>query len=137
MYKVRFHLAQGAFHMMWKVKNISTGHTHFFNPDSETLKLIDCTLTNRVGTTKKINEGAHKTVCAWVNCRDIEVIPKDRSLSVAKLQKLTFNPRMHIHWFVEHHGHVKKINADDLAFKELITVDRTLFINESKNHDQI
>lgn len=64
--QVRFHLGAGKNFMKWQVKE--DGRVSYFDPETTNLVLINAKLRNQIETAKKINQGANKTVCAWVEC---------------------------------------------------------------------
>mgnify|MGYP005687380891 CR=1 FL=1 len=80
-FQVRFHLGKGANYMCWQVKdfglnpaaNNGRGDIDYYAPSNVSLELTNCTLKNSPTTARKIYEGNHKTVCAWVECDMVDV----------------------------------------------------------------
>ena len=124
-FKVRFHLAKGVNFMKWQIKNELTGTVIFLDPSEVSLRLRNCFLRNQIGTAKKINEGANKSVCAWVECDSYELETK----TTIKLgYKLAYNPKETPNWSLDNiesfwHGE----NIDGKTFKEVLTSNRSLY----------
>lgn len=113
--KVRFHFAAGENFMKWQVKE--GDHVSYYDPETTNLVLINAKLRNQVGTAKKINEGANKTVCAWVECDRVELAKKPVHREV-----ILYNPRIAPHW-----RDINNNNIDGLEFDKLVSVNRTLY----------
>lgn len=113
--QVRFHLAAGENFMKWQVKE--GGRVSYYDPETTNLVLFNARLRNQVGTAKKINEGANKTVCAWVECDRIELTEKP-----VHREAVLYNPRVAPHWRDGNHN-----NIDGVAFEKLVSVNRTLY----------
>ena len=64
--KVRFNLGKGKNYMKWKLQFPT--HSEYYSPSEYNLAMFGCTLKNSKTTAKKIHDGAHKTVCAWILC---------------------------------------------------------------------
>lgn len=93
----------------------------YFDPNEGTLAMFGCRLRNQKGAANKINGGANKTVCAWIECERFEVshdfIPvtfMDRSLN--------YNPRVEPHWTDESGS-----DMDDTMHELLITKGRSVY----------
>ena len=98
MYKVRFHLAKGPNFMHWQVKSCE-GEVQYFDPDKFSLQMYECVLKSAKATATKINQGANKSVCAWIECEDfVAVFKKDMDL----FDIIRYNPRKAPHWCDEH-----------------------------------
>ena len=79
MYKIRFHLGRGDNFMKWQVKTLVNGDptnysVQYFEPEQYQLAMFDAKLRVQLGTSKKIHEGACKTVCAWVECENLQIL---------------------------------------------------------------
>ena len=124
-YKVRFHLAQGVNFMKWQIKDTADGHVSYYYPSKASLRLKNCKLVNRPTTAQRIHDGAHKTVCAWIECESVEAeIPK----RVTKGFKLSYNPRVKPNWELQNqdsmwHGE----NIDGKEFGEILSSNRSLY----------
>lgn len=119
MYRVRFHLSKGKNFMNWQVKNMDTGEVQFYDPQLYTITMIGTKLKNRPKTAVKIYNGAHKEVCAWVECKEVRIAcggsPKSHGT------QLRYNPRVTPHWTKK-----EKI-VDDVEFDTIVTMGRDLF----------
>lgn len=97
MYKVRFHLAQGENFMKWQVKNVRTGDVEYLEPEKYTIAMHVCKLRNQKATAEKINEGANKTVCAWIECEKVLITKREIPESPIDWE-LRFDPRIKPQW---------------------------------------
>jgi hypothetical protein len=94
--KVRFNLGRGINYMKWKVQ-YPNGVVEYHSPSEVQLILKDCQLRNHKGVAKKIFDGANKTVCAWVLCKDISIV--DKFIQFDKIcDRLKYNPRVQPNW---------------------------------------
>ena len=128
MYKIRFHLGRGDNFMKWQVKH-PDGTVEYFRPEQRQLAMFNAKLKVQLGTSTKIHEGACKTVCAWVECEDLQV------LGQADLVKpnvsdfyVRFNPRHNPNW-VDMSSNI--LNDDE--FSLIMSQDRSLFV-VTENH---
>jgi hypothetical protein len=121
MFRLRFHLAQGPHFMHWQVRG--PNGVSYYKPDEVTIRAQNVTLKNSASTAKKIFEGADKTVCAWLQCEFLEVIPK-QDFVIEKYTRLFFNPRNCIHWTNE-----EGWNLDNKFVGEIITIGRQVLAN--------
>ncbi len=62
---LRFHLGAGENFMKWQVKTKNS--VSYYDPEDYIIVLSDCVFKNRKSVAKKIHDGDHKTVCAWVS----------------------------------------------------------------------
>lgn len=124
--KVRFNLGRGPNYMKWKVQ-YPDKTVAYYSPTDTQLIMSGCTLKNNKKTAQKIFNGEHKTVCAWILCDSIEVKvdafnPYDTySMCVG----LKYNPRVNPNWVYDN-----RVNADNLSFIEIGTVDYKLFVTK-------
>ena len=81
-----------------------------------------CKLFNQKGSAKKIYEGANKTVCAWVECDNVDII--DRVIVHSSARKVCYNPRVTPNWELDGE------NVDKSEFDELFTVKNTVRVTE-------
>lgn len=124
LYKVRFHLQYGEHFMHWQVKNIKTGETLYFNPEECSLVMKDCVLRNHPNQAQKILDGGHKTVVAWIECKQVEVINSVDNIPPV-CTKINYNPRKNVHW--NYKFGKTDIVADGEQFEELVTIDRSVY----------
>lgn len=120
-YKIRFNLGAGKNFMKWKVEGPS-GVT-YYSPDKVQIVMYGCQLKNQRKTAEKINGGAHKTVCAWVRCMDISILPFN-TLQLDELHdtQLKYNPRNLPYWFVD-----EGVNVDNLTVRRIVSFGRKLY----------
>jgi hypothetical protein len=130
MYKIRFHLAKGDNFMKWQVK--APGMVEYHRPEERQIAMFNAKLKVQLGTSTKIHEGACKTVCAWVECEDYQV------LGQADLVKpnvndfyVRFNPRHNPNW-VDLADNI--LNGEEYSL--IMTQDRSLFV-VTENHECI
>ena len=120
-YKVRFNLGRGKNYMKWKVEG-PDGIT-YYNPDEVQIHMHECQLKNQRKTAEKINEGANKTVCAWVRCVGVEIFPTDfLQLNEEFDTQLKYNPRVLPYWFTgaDH-------NADNMIVRRVVSFGKKLY----------
>jgi hypothetical protein len=115
MIRVRFHLAAGINHMKWQI--VEQGRKMYVCPNEYQLIMRGCRLRNRRATAEYIHNGAHKTVCAWVECLKIEVV----NCAEVAGEAILYNPRVAPHW-VEGGE-----DADGRTYPLLLTSGRTIF----------
>jgi hypothetical protein len=131
MYKVRFHLGRGKNFMKWQVSsNLNTGDgtgarhvVSYINPSENQLALFDCKLAIQPSAAKKIHEGACKTVCAWIQCAEVQVLSPNRIIKNDTDWNVRFNPRVSPEWYGED-GRV----VSGEQFPIIFTNDRSLFV---------
>jgi hypothetical protein len=115
-YKVRFHLQNGKNYMKWQIKD-ERGSVHYYDPEAVNIIMLKATLENRRNTAEKIKRGANKTVCGWVRCLHIEVVPRREDYDGIGIT-LNYNPRVNPFW--EYQGE----SIDNSKFATLITEGR-------------
>lgn len=123
MFKVRFHLAKGKNYRKWQIKD-ADGTVSFYEPSEVTLYMRNCFLHNNKKTAEKIFGGEDKTVCAWVSCKEVDVVVlpiKNPMNSV----NLAYDPRVAPHW---RNG---EDNIDGTDYDELFTSDRKIFLSKN------
>lgn len=119
-YKVRFNLGAGKNYMKWKVEG--PDGVAYYDPAEVQIEMVDCQLKNQIKTAKKINEGAHKTVCAWVRCSYLQVHDHVAVAITDRDTQLKYNPRKLPYWFID-----EGVNVDNLEVYKVVTQDRKLF----------
>jgi hypothetical protein len=119
MYKVRFNLGKGKKFMTWKITDPQGNH-EYYQPNEVVLKLKGCRLYNNLSGAKKIFEGAHKYVVAWVEAEEVTVL-QQRQLQVA-FDKVCYNPRTSPHWTIN--GEI----VDGQKFEAMVSINRGLYL---------
>jgi hypothetical protein len=122
MIKVRFSLAPGEHYMHWQIRR-GNDVTHV-NPMDAQLVMYDARLVNHKSTAKKIHEGAHKEVCAWVSCKKVEVSTCNFSrLYPVEESAISYNPKRQPNW-VDFNGDV----IDGMTYKKVVSVKNHLYV---------
>ena len=119
MFKVRFHLAKGKNFRKWQIKNKT--QVLYYVPDEVQLVLTSCILRNNPKTAKQIYDGRNKTVCAWIECDDVQVIKPIPTLE-DETKIIQYNPRITPNW-----TNAEQQNLDECRFCKLITKGRKVF----------
>lgn len=128
MYKIRFHLAKGDNFMKWQVK--APGMVEYHRPEERQIAMFNAKLKVQPAAAKKIHEGACKTVCAWVECEDYQVLGQsDLVKPNVNDFYVRFNPRRNPNW-VDLADNI--LNNDEYSL--LMTQDRSLFV-VTDNHE--
>ena len=130
MYKIRFHLGRGDNFMKWQVKSIDGNVVEYYRPEKEQIAMFNAKLKVQLGTSTKIHEGACKTVCAWIECDDFQLLgdPEFVKPNVNDFY-VRFNPRHNPNW-LDMHGTIMNDEKYDL----IMTQDRSLFV-VTDNHE--
>lgn len=118
-YEIRFNLGAGKYHMMWKITDRVKGKILYLLPDEVQLKLTDCKLVNRASTARKIYDGGHKQVCAFVLSNSYEILKQP----VPVVSPVLYNPRVAPNW-----RNLQGENLDNFMYKTLITSGRTVYV---------
>jgi hypothetical protein len=95
-YKVRFNLGLGNNYRKWQIRDVNNNPKHY-DPSKVTLVMSGCKLYNNTKTANKIFNGAHKTVCAWIECDNIDVVDK-KALVGRRDNSISYNPRILPYW---------------------------------------
>jgi hypothetical protein len=95
MTTVRFHLLAGKNFMKWQVKKGKT--VRYYDPNKFHLEMTDCKLRNYPSVALKIFKGKNKTVCAWIDCKNIMIYPANTKTISAK-RTIRYNPRISPYW---------------------------------------
>lgn len=96
-YKIRFHLARGKHYQHWQIRDMKTKEVHYIAPEACRINLLDCKLISNRSIAEKIYDGANKSVCGWILCRDCMVNMRSRYDWVAD-DLLIYNPRYQPYW---------------------------------------
>lgn len=130
-FRVRFHLANGPNYMKWQVKDRGMQGagwlaTEYYDPEKCNIKMRGCKLGNQESTAMKIFEGANKTVCAWIDCEELDIEyrkdPRFKDVEEDGLTQYKYNPRKNPHWFTD-----TESNCDGRTFKTLTTCKRKIY----------
>jgi hypothetical protein len=121
-FKVRFHLARGDNYMKWQVFDLKHNTKEYYEPDTYSLVMRGCRLGNQPSTSKKIFEGADKTVCAWVSCDSVRAYEDAAPPKLYKLTQYKYNPRKNPHWFTDANK-----NVDGLPLISMVTHKRNIY----------
>jgi hypothetical protein len=119
--KVRFNLGRGANYKKWKII-YPEGLIVYHNPNEVQLILKTCRLINQKNQSKKIFDGANKSVCAWVLCEEIE-IHYGKPFNVSDNPEIRFNPRIKPNWVVD------GVESDNLLIREVVTDENKLYLS--------
>ena len=118
--KVRFNLGRGVNYMKWKVEHPIDG-VSYLDPSSVQLVMKECTFKNYKKTAEKIYNGAEKTVCSWILCKDIEVRTTD--FITDNHTQARYNPRVQPNWLIN------GVIVDGETLPQLHTINRGVFIS--------
>jgi hypothetical protein len=91
-FQVRFHLGKGENFGKWQVRYREA--TYYLDPERVSLNMVNCKLRNQPSAAQKIYAGAHKKVCAWIDCEELEVGHPVHHVGVP----VSYNPRVAPHW---------------------------------------
>ena len=122
MHKIRFHLARGDNFMKWQVKS-DDGTVEYFRPEQRQIAMFNAKLKVQLGTSKKIHDGACKTVCAWVQCDEVQITKNDLINPCENDFYVRFNPRHNPNW-TDRYSNI----MNDEKFDILVTDDRSIFV---------
>lgn len=123
-YRVRFHLAKGPNFLKWQVKNMETGDVSYHDPKQVSLRLRTARLKNQKATALKINQGANKSVCAWVEADEATVLaPSEYS----DLEPVSYNPKIEPFWRDRQNA-----NIDGTSHTVIVTEGNRLFTYGAK-----
>jgi hypothetical protein len=107
--------------MKWKVE-YPNKVVEYLNPTEVQLVMKNCQLRNHKGVANKIFNGANKTVCAWVLCKDIELLKKDFKQYDLSCDRIRYNPRIQPNWVLNDEV------VDNMFVDEIGSVDYGLYI---------
>ncbi len=120
--------------MKWQIK--LSGHSidevQYVDPAEHQIAMFNAKLKVQTGTSKKIHEGACKTVCAWVQCDEVQIMPNDKIKPNVNDFYVRFNPRHNPEW-VDMHSNI--MSGEEYSL--LVSQDRSLFVvNEHYECDE-
>jgi hypothetical protein len=126
-FKVRFHLGKGKNYMKWQVTDHKNNfYKDYYDPEKVDILMYKCKLGNQESIARKIFNGEHKTVCAWVECDMIDIVykgsPEYNESIIDGKNQYRYNPRIWPHWSSDD---VK--NADNMTFVKMQTKGRKIY----------
>lgn len=113
--------------MKWQVK--APGYVQYVDPAEHQIAMFNAKLKVQTGTSKKIHEGACKTVCAWVECDEFQITRNDKISPNVNDFYVRFNPRRNPEW-VDMHDNI--MSGEEYSL--LVSQDRSLFV-VTENHE--
>ena len=118
MNRVRFHLGAGPHYMQWQISTLD-GDKRYVSPTYHQIVMKGCRLRSRRKAAEQIHQGANKSVCAWVECQEIEICPA--APSAGDSSQIHYNPRVAPHWVDDNQ------DADGRTYPLLHTNGRGIF----------
>jgi hypothetical protein len=118
-FKIRFHLGAGENYMKWRIEDTTTKNVWFFEPEDFTAVIINGKLHNHPSTAKKINDGANKTVCAWIMAEDVVMYSNE---NMWMRGQVAYNPRVMPHW-IDNNGN----NVDKHEYAEMLIDNKKIY----------
>ena len=121
---MRFHLGAGENFGKWQLTFEGDNKKLYIDPEQKSIILKDCKLVNQKGTAKKIHEGAHKTVCAWIEGTlvDISLSSIYDTTRKERLDVASFNPKNNVNWTNKNGD-----NIDGLFIERIQTLERKVY----------
>lgn len=95
--KLRFNLGRGDNYKKWQI-TLESGKKIHIDPEIVEFTLKNVKLVNQRATAEKINSGANKTVCCWIECQDILIGNVDYPIDIDQSNELKYNPRVLPYW---------------------------------------
>ena len=117
--KIRFNLGRGKNYLKWKIE-YPNGEVSYIEPDGVQLVMRDCTFKNYRKTAQKIYDGADKTVCAWILCKQIEI--RTDNFITEEQNRAYNNPRVQPNWVMN------DVVVDGKTAPQLHTINRGVFL---------
>lgn len=120
--------------MKWQVRNMDvddwgTATVKYYDPNETSIAMFNTKLCVQPAAAKKINEGACKTVCAWIECASYHVRPGKFPTSLSDW-RVKFNPKESPHW-----TDCGQNILDGDTYDLIITNGRELYSVETDNQD--
>lgn len=128
MIKVRFNLGK-KYYKFWKITYCKNHHA-YYDPSSCDLVMTTCRLKNQKATANKINAGANKSVCAWIECDHVEIVEKAGNPD--NLARIYYNPKINPFWTDS-----KENNVDNLYFEKLLGINGRIYDGNSTTDKSI
>ena len=130
MFKVRFHLSDGAHYKHWQIRTVCKGkpdRIEYENPAEVQLELVGCTLRTKIGVAKKVFKSQVRDVCGWVECEHVITTYlkyTDAPITVQALPRVTYDPKINPYWKIEGDSD----NYETMLVAELVTSGNRLHI---------
>lgn len=124
MYKVRFNLERGNYYGYWQVCLDNT--FNYYHPSNTFLQMVNCTLHNKPNVAAKINGGAAKKVCSWIQCEELVAYDSLNATSPNKYSQIFYNPRVFPYWV-----DAAQNNIDNKNYSQILTVARRVYAKVS------
>lgn len=118
-YKIRFHHGRGKNYMHWRIEDMEIEDAIFFDPKKYNLIIYGAFLRNQPAAAKKIYEGGHKTVCAWIECEGYVRVPATINPPIDT--KVSYNPKNAPNWLFN------GSEGDGMAFDDLVTLGNGVY----------
>jgi hypothetical protein len=122
-FRVRFNLGKGDNFMKWQIMD-EFGQRHHFDPEAYTIEMQGAKLKNVAATALKIHSGAHKSVCAWVECEVAYAVKREAHERFNT--EVSYNPRKQPFWISEGE------NVDNEVYSNIVSRGRKLFIDKQE-----
>jgi hypothetical protein len=90
----------------------------FYEPSEVTIFMEGCKLRNSPLLAQRIFDGATKDVCAWVDAKEVTVVPLPIKNIMSTSKVLHFNPKVLPYWNSD------KLNIDNEQYVRLFTSNR-------------
>ena len=126
MFKVRFHLSDGAHYKHWQIRTPIKGQkdlVEYEDPAKVQLELVNCTLRNRTSVAKKVLSSQVRDVCGWVECQHVITTYID-PITVEGLSRVTYDPKINPYWKIEGDSD----NYEMVMVGDLITSGNRLYV---------
>lgn len=132
MIKVRYHLQKGPNFMHWQFKDTKTKNVWYLEPNKYFIKLKNCVLHNNTKIAEKIYTGENKDVCAWIKCKEYEILPNDYVIPSWSTH-IKYNPKVLPYWHTIQNQPPTSKNIDGTAFDELLLCEKGVFYDQCRN----
>ena len=119
--KVRFHLGRGPNYQRWQVKYDDA--VECYDPEDVILEMHNAKLCNKRKTAERICQGENKTVCAWVECDDLVVLPSNPDSAPQVRDFAHYNPKRRPFW----HNTARE-DLDNTEYPRLATYGKLIII---------
>tara|TARA_R100001510_G_C7636144_1_gene194273 strand:- start:632 stop:1006 length:375 start_codon:yes stop_codon:yes gene_type:complete len=119
--KVRFHLGRGPNYQRWQVKQGES--IEYYDPEDVILEMHNAKLCNQRKTAERICAGENKTVCAWVECDDLVVLPSSPDSAPQVRDFAHYNPKRRPFW----HNAARE-DLDNTKYSRLATYGKLIII---------
>lgn len=124
MFKVRLNLERGDYYRFWQVRSDNT--VNYYHPSDTFLEMVNCQLENNANVARKINAGANKTVCSWIQCDSVVAYDNIAAISQNKCLPIFYNPRVFPYWV-----DIAQNNIDKSYHQKIVTVGTRAYVKLS------